>query len=324
MPTDHRPRFRLELLHPRHWAKWGVLLACFGCALLPARARAWLGDAFARRLLAGDGRRRRIALTNLELCGIGADEAEREALLAAHARVACRVALEYGPLMFRSRRYLLERVDIEGLEHVRRAEDEGYNVIALSPHFVALEHAGLRLSLEQRIATMIRVHEDPAADWIATRMRTCTGARLFRHDAGLLSLVRTIRRGAWFYYLPDEDRGRAGMVFAPFFGVPKATVPALARLARAAHAVVLPVRSAFSPETGRFSVRFYAPATDLESPDPTEEAARMNRLLERLVREAPEQYLWTQKIFRTRPPGEASVYHAKRRRRRDPTRPTAA
>jgi KDO2-lipid IV(A) lauroyltransferase len=34
----------------------------------------------------------------------------------------------------------------------------------------------------------------------------------------------------------------------------------------------------------------------------------MNAFLEERIREMPEQYLWTHRRFKTRPPGEAPVY----------------
>jgi KDO2-lipid IV(A) lauroyltransferase len=35
---------------------------------------------------------------------------------------------------------------------------------------------------------------------------------------------------------------------------------------------------------------------------------RMNEFIEARVREAPAEYFWTHKRFKTRPPGEASPY----------------
>jgi lauroyl/myristoyl acyltransferase len=39
------------------------------------------------------------------------------------------------------------------------------------------------------------------------------------------------------------------------------------------------------------------------------DAAQMNAAIEAGVREVPEQYMWTYKRFKQRPPGEPSLYH---------------
>jgi KDO2-lipid IV(A) lauroyltransferase len=45
------------------------------------------------------------------------------------------------------------------------------------------------------------------------------------------------------------------------------------------------------------------PGTSLE-----EDTRRMNAFIEECVREMPEQYYWVHKRFKTRPPGEKSLY----------------
>jgi KDO2-lipid IV(A) lauroyltransferase len=56
----------------------------------------------------------------------------------------------------------------------------------------------------------------------------------------LKSLIRYIREGRPFYYLPDQDMGERASVFVPFFGIPVATVTALSRIARSMNAIVIP------------------------------------------------------------------------------------
>ena len=38
------------------------------------------------------------------------------------------------------------------------------------------------------------------------------------------------------------------------------------------------------------------------------DASRLNALFERMIRAAPEQYLWSYKRFKVRPPGEVNLY----------------
>jgi lauroyl-KDO2-lipid IV(A) myristoyltransferase len=207
--------------------------------------------------------------------------------------------------MFRSPRLLERMVDVIGYDALRDAPQP---LILVSPHSPALEHCGLRLSLDRNAMTMIRRHKNPVSDWIVTRMRARYGGLLFRHDAPLLGLIRELKRGRWFYYLPDEDQGHPSAVFAPFMGIPKATVPMLGRLAKAANAMIVPTRSAIDLVTGRYALYLGEPRPWSSSGEPADDARELNALLEELIDADRAQYLWTQKIFRTRPPGMPSCY----------------
>jgi len=63
---------------------------------------------------------------------------------------------------------------------------------------------------------------------------------LFSRQQGIRPLVKAMRRGLPFYYLPDMDFGERDSIFVPFFGVPAATITGLSRIARLAGAVVCP------------------------------------------------------------------------------------
>jgi KDO2-lipid IV(A) lauroyltransferase len=59
---------------------------------------------------------------------------------------------------------------------------------------------------------------------------------------------------------------------------------------------------------GRYCVRITDPGLDALVDDPAAFAAHYMAVLEEAVREAPDQYLWVHRRFKTRPPGEASPY----------------
>jgi lauroyl-KDO2-lipid IV(A) myristoyltransferase len=109
-------------------------------------------------------------------------------------------------------------------------------------------------------------------------------------------------------YLADEDLGEKNSVFVPFFGVQKATIPVLGRLTKSCDAVVLPCVSCYEPENRRYSIRLLPEIKDFPSGDDVQDSASMNRAIEAAIMHCPIQYLWTLRYFKTRPPGEASVY----------------
>jgi lauroyl-KDO2-lipid IV(A) myristoyltransferase len=294
---------------PRFWPTWFVLLGSVVLAFVPMRMRASIGDALAHLLCRLNPRRRRIALANLSLCYPRMSTRRREQLLCRHARVLAHVFLSYGELMLRSPQRLREQFDIEGLEIVQREVAAGKGIVVLTPHSLALEHAGLRLTLDHPMVVAARLHRsNDLLDWVVTGLRTRYQGTVYDNAASMLPLVKKVRAGNWLYYLPDEDRGEDNSVFAPFYGIRKATIGSLGRLARLCRAAVIPMTTIYLPETRRFLIRFHEPLTTLGGEDIERDAAEVNRAIERVLDEDPAQYMWSAKIFRTRPPGEPDLY----------------
>ena len=57
-----------------------------------------------------------------------------------------------------------------------------------------------------------------------------------------------------------------------------------------------------------YRVRFEEPWSNFPTDDPVADSARMNRWIESEIRRNPAQYLWVHRRFKTRPPGEPSLY----------------
>jgi KDO2-lipid IV(A) lauroyltransferase len=125
---------------------------------------------------------------------------------------------------------------------------------------------------------------------------------------GVKPMIRTLKAGMPAYYLPDQDHGRTNAVFAPFFGVPAATLSTLPRLAKITQAQIVPVITRQRSWGRGYAVRFYPPWVDFPGSDLDADVARMNRFIEDRVRETPAEYLWLHRRFKTRPEGEAAVY----------------
>ena len=132
------------------------------------------------------------------------------------------------------------------------------------------------------------------------------GTRMLLRNDGMRPALRLIRQGVPFYFLPDMDLGPRDAVFVPFFGVPAATVTSLARLAKATGAVVIPLVTRMT-DTG-YVAQLYPAWEDYPGEDLEAATRRMNAFIEERVLEMPEQYLWTHKRFKTRPPGEPGGY----------------
>jgi KDO2-lipid IV(A) lauroyltransferase len=277
-------------------------------AMLPVAGLAWLGERLGGLLYRFAGARRHVVATNLRLCFPEVDETARAALVRAHFRAAGRAGL-LETVAWWGRRETLERlVRVEGMEHLESVR--GRPLIVLAPHFLGLNPGGIRLSLllGDGVSMYARI-KNPVIDRLMLHSRTRFGNhRMITRQEGLKPILRGLKRGQPFYYLPDMDLGRRNSVFVPFFGVPAATVTALPRIAQASDGVVLPVVTRWEENT--YVARLYPPWLDFPSGDDTADARRMNAFIEERVRERPEQYFWMHRRFKTQPEGKRGLRYA--------------
>lgn len=251
--------------------------------------------------------RRRIARINLRLCFPALSEGEREALLRAHFRAFGQSLLDRGILWWSSRRRLDRVVRMEGEEHWEAVRDRP--VVWLAPHFVGLDMGGVRVAADTPGVSMYSRQKSPAIDALLLSARTrFSPSLLVSRQEGLKPVIKAMKRGLPFYYLPDMDFGPRDAEFVPFFGVPAATITALPRLVKLTGAAVVPVITRQLPGGQGYVARFYPAWENFPSGDAHADTLRMNRFIEDRVREMPEQYFWLHKRFKTRPEGERSVY----------------
>ena len=276
---------------------------------MPLALQAAIGRGLGRLLWALAGSRRKVALRNLELTMPEKPDAERRAIARENFQWIARSILERGLLWHAPPERLRRLIHVEG--DVGFAERTPGPVMWLVPHFVALDVAGSASQLFQNrpVGSIYQRQSIAVFDQAIRkgRLRFGNGEVFSRHEKAL-PLIRAIRRGYVFFNLPDMDFGPQEAVFVPFMGVPAATLLAPSKMARSLGMTVQPVVAEILPGGQGYRVRFLAPWTDFPTDDPVADAARMNEWIASEVRRNPSQYYWVHKRFKTRPPGEASLY----------------
>ena len=283
-------------------------LACIWLLhFLPLALLSRLGAALGTVLYYVAAPRRRVVLLNLQFCFPDLDESARRKLALAHFRAFARSVFEHGILWWGSKARVQALVKVEGLEHWRNLD--GKPVILLAPHFIGLDMGGIRLASEYRLNSVYSRTKDEVFDRLLIHGRTRFGqTTLFARQDGIRGMVKTLKRGEPFYYLPDMDLGIRDSVFAPFFGKPAATITGLSRIAQLAGATIVPCITRQLSGGAGYVVRLYPAWTDFPGADLEADARRMNAFIEERVREMPAQYYWLHKRFKTRPAGEANPY----------------
>jgi KDO2-lipid IV(A) lauroyltransferase len=301
------PSRSLTLYHPRYWPTWLGVALLWSVTQLPLPVIWILGNALGPLIPIVSPLLRRTARTNIRMCFPGMSERDLRKLTSRHFRMLGVSMLTYGLGWWLPPDRLKRLVRFEGRQHYDDALAAGRNIILFTPHFLALDVSGITLSSERPMMTMYREARDKVVDHFLKK-RGRFGALLFERKANLKALIRHLREGRPFYYLPDQDPGGADAVFVPFFGVPTATITAFSRIAKMTDSVVIPCYNRILPWGRGFEVRFEPPLADYPSDDAEADARRMNEAIENVVRQYPDQYLWSYRRFKTRPPGERPVY----------------
>ena len=275
-------------------------------APLPLGVVRALGNALGRLLFVAARPRRRIALTNLRLCFPHWTEAERVALARRNFVYFTQAFLDRSWLWHGDPAVVRQRLRITGA--VDDLTREGA-VVMFAPHFYGMDAGGSAVmqQIDRPACTIYSTQPNVALDqWMQRGRQRFGDATLLSRTEGVKPIVRALREGKMLYLLPDMDLGPHESVFVPFYGVPTATVPSLSRFARLGHARVVPVITRLT-DFG-YEVKVHPAWPDYPTADATADAALMNRHLQDYIDEMPEQYYWVHKRFKTRPPGEPSLY----------------
>ncbi len=181
--------------------------------------------------------------------------------------------------------------------------------VIFAPHFFGLDAAGTAINdqIRRPMVSIYTPQRSAAVDqWLHDGRRRFGNLQLFYRDQGVKGIVAALREGALLYLLSDMNFGPEESIFVPFYGVQAATVPSLPRFARLGRAKVVPVTARLTPQG--YDIEVHPAWADYPSADVQADTAQMNRWLEGVINTMPSQYYWVHKRFKTRPPGEPSVY----------------
>ncbi|OOG51491.1 lipid A biosynthesis acyltransferase [Polaromonas sp. C04] len=250
--------------------------------------------------------RRRVASTNLMLCFPEHTAQQRRALVLQNFIYFAQTWLDRSWLWHASPQVTLRRLKLTG-EVAQLAGDAPTLIFA--PHFLGMDAGATALSQQvpRNFNTIVTPQRNEIVDdWISQGRRRFGNARLFTRFDGTKTIVASLRAGEPLYLLPDMNFGPQESIFVPFYGVQAATVPSLSRFARLGRAKVVPVITRITAQG--YETRVLPAWLDFPSDDVVADTALMNRRLQDYIDTMPEQYYWVHKRFKTRPPGEPSVY----------------
>ncbi len=252
-------------------------------------------------------RRRKIVARNIELSFPELSSAEQKRLVKENFKAMGMGIFEVIAAWWKPKHQLKDLFIYEGLEHLEKLRASGEGALLLTLHMCTLELGGRAISLKTAVRGMYRPHDNEYYEHVQYQMRyDQSGLEPITRDE-IRRMIRLLRKGDLIWYAPDQDYGSADHVFVPFFGINTLTITASSTLTRLGRAKALPYYCI--RKGNRYIIRILPPLEDFPTEDLRSDTARINTMFEEWIRQAPEQYLWAHRRFKSRPKGEKDLYN---------------
>ena len=280
-----------------------------GVALLPLPAARAVGRFMGVLLWHLPNQFRAASLRNVDRCFPERSEAERRGLVRRSLVSTGTTVAEAGAMFYWSRERLaaLEEETIDSAV-METALAKGNGVVALGPHLGNWEFLSHSVGSKWGMLALYRPPRIAELDAFMQKRREHLGTTQLApaNASGLRRAARTLKQGGVVGVLPDQEPLKEHGVFAPFFGTPALTMTVVARLARRFDSEVV---FGFAERTpaGGFRVRYLEAPEGIADADLGRATAALNRGVERCVRLCPDQYTWSYRRFKTRPPEELAA-----------------
>ena len=287
----------------------------YACALLATASLAWLprGVAFAlarfytRLLDRAIPRLRQVALHNLEIAYPEISAAERERIARGVFRSIARLLVVFARFPRLRRDNIGQWIRYEGFEHYEEALRRGRGVLFATAHLGNWElSAFAHALLAGPMHIVVRPLDNPRLDALVTARRTLTGNGLLQKKDFARAMLKALARNQAVGILIDQNASLEEGVFVDFFGIPACAGTGFAKLAARTGAHVIPGFALWSETEQRYVLRFY-PSVKITG-DAEDDTRRLHQLLESVIRQYPDQWLWIHRRWKTRPPGEPPLY----------------
>lgn len=306
------------LLHPRYWLTWIGIGLLRVLSLLPYSVLQTMGEKLGLLLAKRLKRRRHFAEVNIALCFPELSADQQTALVDANMISTTLGIFETAFSWWASDDAILNRCRTEGFELLEQAKQEGRGVLLIGAHYTTLDLAGRVIGLHTDLDITYKDQKNKAFDYCINQARKRSFTHLIEKNS-MRTMVKNLKSGRVVWYAPDQDFGRNGSVFVPFFHRPAATLSTIGKLLKVTGAKPLFYSHFRVQENGKtiYLARIHDPFHDQFNDDNIHNATLLNQVVADVVREHPEQYLWVHERFRTQAnKHDAKPYTIKKKKRK--------
>jgi len=294
----------------RNWSEYvAVLCAVKSMEWAPPPVADCLSSVYVALLDRAVPRLRHVAMRNLAMAMPELGEARHREIVDGVFRSTARVIVSFAKFRKIRRENVAEWIRVEGLEHVEAAFSQGRGVLFATAHLGNWELSAFAWALIHKpMNVVVRPLDNPLIDRLVERRRALSGNRPIGKRGFARSILHALAANQAVGILIDQNTAADAGVFVDFFGMPACAATGFAKFAEHSGAAAIPGFALWSEEQKRYVLRFY-PAVPITG-DAARDTQALQACLEEVIRAYPEQWLWVHRRWKTRPPGEPSLYES--------------
>lgn len=248
-------------------------------------------------------RLRRIGRANLTRAGFPSPDPILDGVFASIGRLLYSFA--YLPSLTKAN--IHDWIEYDGFEHYTAAKARGRGVLFATGHLGNWELSAVAHSLlTEPMGVVVRPLDNPLLDSFVAQRRAATGNWVIEKKDFARGILRALSENKAVGVLVDQNAAVHEGIFVPFFGTPASTTTVFAKIAHRAQTTVLPGFALWNAPRQKYILKFYPPVE--LSGDPSLDTLRIQAAVELAIRQHPDQWLWIHRRWKTRPPGEPSLY----------------
>ena len=281
--------------------------------ILPRALARSLAAVGARVLLFLRPKLRKTAEFNLKLAFPEWTEAQRKTVMKKMTRNLGWMAAEFAQFPKYTKEDIASAVILDGHENFLAGQSRGKGVLYLTGHIGAWELSSFAHALYGfPLHYMARPLDSKPLDALVNRYRGLSENKPIFKNASARQVLRVLKEAGTVGILADQNTMPEEGVWVDFFGTPACTTTGIARVALHTEAAVVPGYAYWDENLRKYRLRFEPPVQLIRTGDTErdilENTQRFAKVIEQIIREHPEQWVWIHARWKNRPKGEPPIY----------------
>lgn len=295
--------FSLIYLLPNYWFTWLLIFFSFFITFMPHMFRKILGAIIGVVIMLTNSKRKNIVITNLTLCFKNKSKNQINSICKSYFIYLGQAFIDLPLLWWRSNSYLQKKCEVINKKYIEQELSKNKGVILLAAHSVSLDFGGRSLS-DYPIISMYKPFRNKLLNWFigSSRSKASDNVVVYpRDNFSFRKVIKALKNGVIFYYLADEDLGTENSVFEKLFDETKSTLVSISKVSSLSNSTVLPCINHYCPSSKKYITYIGEPLKNFPSDSLQKDANTINIALEEIISRNLEQYMWSLRLFQTRP-----------------------